>query len=77
MNIVSWLKSRFSIRAKALACYRRGVARAHGQDYQGALDDYGATLTMENAPSDVKAMAYSTEPYSTQPMLRRRRPRKI
>jgi hypothetical protein len=33
------------------------MARAHRQDHQGAIDDYGVTIDMPNGPPDVKAMA--------------------
>jgi hypothetical protein len=57
MNVFKWLKSLFTGRGKALLLYRRGMVRAKKHDYQGAIDDYTATMNMPNAPPDVKAMA--------------------
>lgn len=57
MNIVGWLKSRFSARRKALSNYRRGMVRAKRHDNIGALADYTVAIEMEGVPADVKAMA--------------------
>ena len=57
MNTLSWLKTRFSSRGKALLLYRRGMARAKRHNHPGAIGDYTAAIDMLDAPSDVKAMA--------------------
>jgi len=57
MNIASWLNRLFSRRGKALALYRRGMAKAKQRDQQGAIDDYTAVIDMPDAPADVRAMA--------------------
>ena len=57
MNIVNWLKGCVSSRGKALALYRKGMARARKHDRQGAIVSYTATIDLPNAPADVIAMA--------------------
>ncbi len=57
MNILEWLRRRFSGRGQALSLYRRGVKRAKRQDHSGALDDYSATINLPQVSPDVKAMA--------------------
>jgi hypothetical protein len=55
MNMFGWLTSHFSARGKALAMYRRGMAKANKRDHRGAIEDYTAALKM-SAPPDVVAM---------------------
>jgi hypothetical protein len=57
MKMFRWLKGLFTLRGKALKLYRRGMARAKGNDQFGAIDDYTATIDMLGAPLDVVAMA--------------------
>lgn len=57
MNPFSWLKSRFSIRRKALCAYKRGMARAKRRNHEGALADYTAAIEMQDVPADLRAMA--------------------
>ena len=56
MNLFGWLSGHFSHRGKALARYRRGMAKAKVHDHQGAIDDYTAILGMRDVPADVQAM---------------------
>lgn len=56
MNLFSRLTHRFSNRAKALALYKRGMAKAKDHDYRGAIEDYTKAISMPQAPADVKAM---------------------
>jgi hypothetical protein len=57
MYIFDWFAGRFSIRAKAIALYKRGMARAKKRDHQGAILDYTSTIGLAEAPADVRAMA--------------------
>lgn len=54
MKLLDWLG--ISQRGKALARYKRGMARANKRDHQGAIDDYTATIGMPETPPDVVAM---------------------
>lgn len=40
-----------------MSLYRRGMGRAKKHDHQGAIDDYSEMIEMEDAPSDIVAMA--------------------
>ena len=57
MSILDWLKSKFSRRAKALARYRSGMAKAKKGDFAEAISDYSATLSAPGIPDDVLGMA--------------------
>ena len=57
MRIFAWLKSRSSDRGKGLWLYKQGMAKAKKRDHKGAIDDYTATIDMQDIPPDVKAMA--------------------
>ncbi len=57
MSILSWLLSRFSSRAKSLARYRSGMAKAKKGDFAGAVSDYSATINASGIPNDVLGMA--------------------
>ena len=57
MNVVGWLKNRFSARCNALWNYRRGMVRAKKRDNKGALAHYTAAIELAGVPTDVKAMA--------------------
>ncbi|MDA1053877.1 MAG: hypothetical protein O3C40_25795 [Planctomycetota bacterium] len=57
MNVLRWLTGRFSNRDKALSFYKRGMAKSKKHEHQGAIDDYTTAVDMQDAPSDVKAMA--------------------
>ena len=57
MSVLTWLKSKFSSRAKSLARYRSGMSRAKGGDFAGAILDYSATIQDPGIPSDVMGMA--------------------
>ncbi|MBC8875805.1 MAG: hypothetical protein H8E44_40790 [Planctomycetes bacterium] len=57
MRFFAWLKSRSSDRGKGMWLYKQGMAKAKKHDHQGAIDDYTATIDMEDIPPDVKAMA--------------------
>ena len=56
MGIVGWVKNSFSHRGKAIALYRRGMAKASNRNYAGAIADYSAAIQEPNIPTDVKAM---------------------
>ncbi len=56
MNVINWLTTRFSLRGKSLALYKRGMTKAAKQDHQGAIDDYTAAIAMPGIPTDVIAM---------------------
>lgn len=56
MNILHWLISCFSDRAKAVSLYKRGMAKAKKHDHQGALKDYTTTIGMPGTPADLLAM---------------------
>jgi hypothetical protein len=60
MNVVGWLKNRFTARRKALWNYRRGMARAKRRDHDGALANYTAAIELAGVPAEVKAMARAT-----------------
>jgi hypothetical protein len=57
MSFTDWVKGWFSHRGKALALYRRGMAKANKRDYDGAVADYSAAIEASHIPADVKAMA--------------------
>jgi hypothetical protein len=57
MGLLSWFQSLFSTRAKALAKYRAGIAKANKKDYRGAIADYSEAIGAADIPSDVKGMA--------------------
>jgi hypothetical protein len=57
MSFVTWMKSWFSRRGKALSLYRSGMAKANNRDYGGAIADYSAAIRTPHIPTDVKAMA--------------------
>jgi hypothetical protein len=57
VSFTNWVKSWFSHRGKALALYRRGIAKANKRDYDGAIADYSAAIAEPHIPADVKAMA--------------------
>jgi hypothetical protein len=57
MSFTTWLKSWCSHRGKALALYRKGMAKAKRRDYDGAIADYSAAIGEPHIPADVKAMA--------------------
>ena len=57
MSFITWVKSCFSDRGKALSLYRSGMAKANKHDYGGAIGDYSAAIRAPNIPTDVKAMA--------------------
>jgi hypothetical protein len=57
MGLLSWLQGLFSTRAKSLAMYRAGVAKANKKDYRGAIADYTEAIGSPDIPSDVKGMA--------------------
>jgi len=57
MSLITWLKSIFSHRGKALSQYRSGMVKAKKQDYAGAIADYSAAIESPQIPADVKAMA--------------------
>lgn len=57
MNFFRWLIGSFTVRGKAMARCRRGMARAKKRDRQGAIEDYTSTLGMTGIPADVKAVA--------------------
>ncbi|OHB66284.1 MAG: hypothetical protein A2V70_12410 [Planctomycetes bacterium RBG_13_63_9] len=57
MSFITWVKSRFSHRGKALSLYRSGMAKANTHDYDAAIADYSAAIRAPNIPTDVKAMA--------------------
>lgn len=57
MNVLRWLSKSFSSRARALTTYRRGMARAHRHEHQGAIDDYTAMIDLPDTPANMKAMA--------------------
>ena len=57
MSFITWIKSCFSHRGKALSLYRRGMAKAKKRDYNGAITDYSAAIREPHFPADVKAMA--------------------
>ena len=57
MTFFDWFKNHFSQRKRAMAIYRRGIARANEHDNRGALDDYSAVIEMDAAPADIRAMA--------------------
>jgi hypothetical protein len=56
MNFFHWLTDGFSDRGKAMALYKRGMAKAKQHDRQGAIDDYSAVAAMR-VPVEVRAMA--------------------
>ena len=56
MNIVEWLTGRFSRRGKAIALYKRGMAKARKKNHAGAIDDYTIAIDMPETPADVRAM---------------------
>ena len=47
----------FGVRGKAMAAYKRGMEKAEGRDWAGAIIEYTAVIEMADAPGDVKAMA--------------------
>jgi hypothetical protein len=57
MIALNWLTGRFSNRGRALSRFRRASVRAQKNDHQGAIDDYTATIGMQDTAADVKAMA--------------------
>jgi hypothetical protein len=57
MTFFDWFKGNFSQRKRAMAIYRRGLARANEHDVKGALADYSAVIEMDDAPADIRAMA--------------------
>ena len=57
MNIYDWIVGCFSNRQKALAIYKRGVAKARRHDHRAAIDDYTSAIGVSGVPDDVKAMA--------------------
>ena len=57
MSLISWVKNSFSHRGKAVALYRRGMAKANKRNYVNAIADYSAAIGKPNIPTDVKAMA--------------------
>ncbi len=57
MRILHWLHGHLSTRGKGLSLYRRGMQRAVSHDNQGAIEDYTATISLADIPSDLKAMA--------------------
>jgi hypothetical protein len=57
MSFATWVQSFFSPRGKALALYRRGMAKANRHDYHGAIADYSVAIRAPHIPNDVKAMA--------------------
>ncbi len=57
MSFISWMKSCFSNREKALAMYRSGMVKAKNRDYSGAIADYSDAIQVPRIPADVKAMA--------------------
>ena len=57
MSFMSWVRSCFSSRSKALSLYRSGMAKISGRDYGGAVADYTAAIEAADIPPDVKAMA--------------------
>ena len=57
MSFITWVKTCFSDRGKALSLYRSGMAKANKHDYGGAIADYSAAIRAPNIPTDVKGMA--------------------
>jgi hypothetical protein len=48
---------RFTVRGKASALYKRGLDKAHHDDFVGAIQDYTAVIETRGVPTDLKAMA--------------------
>lgn len=48
---------RFTVRGKATARYKRGLDKAHADEFAGAIQDYTAVIQMRGVPPDLKAMA--------------------
>lgn len=57
MSILDWFKSKFTHRAKSLARYRSGMAKAQKGDFAGAVEDYTAAIEASSVPDDVLGMA--------------------
>ncbi len=57
MGILTWLKGRFSRRAKHIALYRHGMLKAKKGDFVGAVSDYTTVLNIEGLSNDVRGMA--------------------
>jgi tetratricopeptide (TPR) repeat protein len=57
MGFFESMVNRGSGRSKALALYKRGMAKAKKRDHGGAIEDYSASIDMSDAPPDVTAMA--------------------
>lgn len=57
MNFVKWWTDRFTIRGKALANVRKGIACAKSHDTENAVKHYTETIHSGDTPSDVKASA--------------------
>jgi len=57
MGFLSIFKNFGSARKRAMSLYESGMQKAKKEDYSGAIADYTATLRLDKAPEDVKAMA--------------------
>jgi hypothetical protein len=57
MDIINWLKGKFSRRGKSLSGYRSGMAKAKKGDFAGAIVEYTKTIQDSGTPPDVLGMA--------------------
>lgn len=55
--IFNWLKGKFTYRGKAVAIYKRGIAKARSEDNLGAIQAYTQVIELRDAPKDIVSMA--------------------
>ena len=55
--IFSWLKARFTHRGKAVAIYKKGLAKASREDNSGAIKAFTQVIELRFAPKDIASMA--------------------
>jgi hypothetical protein len=58
MNPLRQLRRLFT-RGRAAALYHSGMAKAHADDWLGAIADYTAAIQSPKAPRDILALAWS------------------